>query len=678
MWFMRLPRLVLVLLVLGAIAARGVAADPPAVTEKKDAPPAPPTGSIDERISRLIDQLGDDRFAVREDAQAELARIGAETLDALSEAAEKNPDIEIAARARYLVGMIPVEWTRKDDPAEIRQAMRDYDNLDTEGRLDRIRQLSAGGTPSHVAALCRLVRYERSQVISKRAALAIIEPRRRMTLGSIQRQVITAELGKSRRPAATWVALFNQAEGPPAGVWRAVANAQLSVSNATLSAAGSCGDFGALLAWQIDHSLPSAASAIGWDAAVHAEETVLEQNPDDTQPEIVAGLLRYEVNLYERAGDAELARGAMERLVAQERGDTETLVELIPWLIRHKAWAIIDNLATRFADRFKQEAILGYSLAQVRLAQDNATLAQQLADQAFAINPADSATHLEIAKRLQERGLVDWAVREFRRVIEIGPPENITTLDAQITLAELLHDRQDELSAAKVLEQGLATLEKATKPGNNAQNVRNLLEPHMKTLRAKVHYYYACQHAAMSEFDKEREQLVLASREDEFDADVLIALIRLPNLTPELRQRTNELIEKAARQFRNQIESDPSDPMHYNQLAWLLSNTDRNQEEGPALLARIAQALARSAGLSRHAGALLLCLGRFRERRQVSEQGGRAHAPHRLDGAAVGIVSQSAGRSARAGEMNGPIFLPFRGAPRCRPSRFVSATCTWR
>ncbi len=88
------------LLVLTALSAH---AKEPSVRTDETAPTATASGpaaaeTLQARIARLIEQLGDNRYAVRQQAQEELARLGPEAFDALSEA-QNNDDVEIASRA---------------------------------------------------------------------------------------------------------------------------------------------------------------------------------------------------------------------------------------------------------------------------------------------------------------------------------------------------------------------------------------------------------------------------------------------------------------------------------------------------------------------------------------------------------------------------------------------------
>ena len=72
-------------------------------------PPAAPSAndqlSQNDRVKQLIDQLADEKFAVRDAASAELVKIGRDALPALKEAL-KSEDPNIKSYAEYLIGRI--------------------------------------------------------------------------------------------------------------------------------------------------------------------------------------------------------------------------------------------------------------------------------------------------------------------------------------------------------------------------------------------------------------------------------------------------------------------------------------------------------------------------------------------------------------------------------------------
>src|SRR5688572_15532073 len=160
-----MPRLLLSALFAAALtlsAAIGTAAD------------SSPTDEGGRRIAELIEQLGDLDYFVRERAQEELAKLGFEAFDAL-EAAEFSDDIEIAARAKYLLRRMRVDWAVEGDPPLVRELLADYEQQSESSRRERMEQLVRLPDDAGLPALCRLVRFERSFTLSKQAALTLIE-----------------------------------------------------------------------------------------------------------------------------------------------------------------------------------------------------------------------------------------------------------------------------------------------------------------------------------------------------------------------------------------------------------------------------------------------------------------------------------------------------------------------
>ena len=158
-----------------------------------------------QRIERLIEQLGDDDYLVRQQAQEKLVEFGFEACDALA-AASTHEDLEIASRAKYLLRLMQVEWTVPSDPREVKAILTDFGRLSVEERSKRIGQLAALPDGMGVVALCRLVRFEKSAVLSKHAALEILklEPFDAELRGQ-RADLLREHLSPSRRTAVNWV-----------------------------------------------------------------------------------------------------------------------------------------------------------------------------------------------------------------------------------------------------------------------------------------------------------------------------------------------------------------------------------------------------------------------------------------------------------------------------------------
>ena len=87
--------------------------------------PAPkePALSQDQQIAKLVQALGDKDYAVRQRAEDELARIGFAAYEALTMAANHD-DLEIAARARYLLRKYEASWPARKTCRRCRKSFR--------------------------------------------------------------------------------------------------------------------------------------------------------------------------------------------------------------------------------------------------------------------------------------------------------------------------------------------------------------------------------------------------------------------------------------------------------------------------------------------------------------------------------------------------------------------------
>ncbi len=314
------------------MAPRGMAAD---------TTPAEPISAS--RIDKLIKQLGDKDYFVRQHAQEELARAGFDAFDALS-AASSDPDLEIASRAKYLLRLMRVEWTMAGDPPDVKRCLDRYESEDYRTRLKRIEQLAALPRGEGVAALCRLVRFERMPRLSKSAALALLgtgTPPSNTIIETVKRS-----LGNCRRPGAQWLLAWTRIEREP---------------DAVLSQ---------------------------WQGFIVGEQKLAAT---ETSAEIVATLARFRIGQLKKLGKTDEAMAAIKRLVDLEHGDVQSLFELLQWLVEQKAWKAVDDLAKRFARQFATEPALAYGLAVAYQEQGETDRAEATAARGPGLNPGNSS-----------------------------------------------------------------------------------------------------------------------------------------------------------------------------------------------------------------------------------------------------------------------------------------------
>jgi tetratricopeptide (TPR) repeat protein len=302
----------------------------------------------------------------------------------------------------------------------------------------------------------------------------------------------------------------------------------------------------------------------------------------------------------------------MHQMVLIERGDSASLVELVNWLTQRKAWTVLDEVAERFAASFEIDALLAYTLCSARHAQGNHELAEQTAEKALKISGENAIDHLSVADRLLEHGLTEWSDRELRYIIAQSPIASPVAVQARVVLSDSLHDRRLDQEAADVLKDLVEAMD--SDPAVQ-QQVSQLLQPRDKSpnfLRAKMYFYLAGNAANQKNAREERELLDKALEQDSQDLDVLIGLYRLPEENAQRRAHLVKLIKTVVDDCRAAIEEEPDQPSNYNELAWLVSNTEGDFDEAMRMSQKsveIVRAGAEKPGELRRVGQFLDTLG---------------------------------------------------------------------
>lgn len=540
--------------------------EPPPAAATQPAAANPPN---DARIAKLIRDLAADQFIVRERAQVELEGIGVAAFDALDEVRDSE-DVELAMRVRYLLRVQTSAWIQEDDPSEVRGVLKRYGELNETDRRTQMERLAAYGHSHALAALCRLARFEPSPVLSKQAALfvmgapiaASVEARAAL------QATIDRAMGNSRRPAATWLRQYGQTlVAPDSQIDKMVA------------------------AWRLTLAAESRELASG----------TLRGGYPATNAAIVRDLHRWQFDYLSGVKrDADASAVATE-LLGAVTGTAGELADLVSWLAERRLWTHIETLATRFENEFSRSAPLAYRRAEGRIRQGDLEGAERIAAEAFDLSP-DSAKHLEMGLELRDRGLVDWAEREFRKVLtqsQLGETEDLT---ARHRMAEMFYDHDRPLDAAKIWRELCDKLD-------NDEAVRERFGERRQFFRSRMHFFYAKQHLAAGEIAQAREQLDQGIRHDPHDADVLIAMHRLPNSDDAWRQRTKTLVAECATYFLTlvqrwelilpQVEASEEAVENLanscNQYAWLVGNTGGDVEMAVKMSLRSVELMPKSA-----------------------------------------------------------------------------------
>ena len=166
----------------------------------------------------------------------------------------------------------------------------------------------------------------------------------------------------------------------------------------------------------------------------------------------------------------------------------------------------------------------------------------------------------------------------------------------------MLHDQGEDLDAAKALERFVKNLAALRWPGEArpaqprgpavpgqprkapAQKQQRPQEIDAaslvpKQILSRMNYFFACHWEKQHDAAKRREYLDWALNSCSEDVDVLIACYRLSAQPPEYHAKIVALIKKAATRLQEQIEGEPEEDSTYNQLAWLVGNTEGDLDQ---------------------------------------------------------------------------------------------------
>ena len=471
------------------------------VASASERPAAPPSS---QHIQRLIEALGDANYFVRQKAESELRKIGFAAVDALT-AAGDHDDMEIAMRARRLLAAIRNNWVVPGESPLVSPLLANYEAQDDCSREVRILQLIALPEKQGIPAVCRIIRYERSLLLAKTAALGLLQAMAGQSAEADTTATVAKHLRACRRGAARWVA-----------------------------------------AW-LETRQDATAFAKRWTGFIGDEEELLRRQPGDTSLAVIEGLLRFQVAALRKMGQSAEAAASVQRLIGLRRNQPAELAALLKWFIEQKDWS-----ATRLAEKsckatIAESADLLYLAAEARLRQGDAATAAAAAGLALRLDSnsddASLAAHFQAARTLQQRGRFDWAAREWQYVIHSAPPHSQVGVAAARCLAELHHDLEEDDRAAETLggiDEAFAGRSDQWPLFDQESDVATTLG----ALRARKHYFEACRWKARGDQARQRKCLDKALATQFFDIEALIACYQMPDSPAEYRAKVRALIEK--------------------------------------------------------------------------------------------------------------------------------------
>jgi Flp pilus assembly protein TadD len=499
-------------------------------------------------IDQLIANLGDDNYAVRTRAEEQLLRMGPEAFDELNAAADSK-DLEIAERVQSIIQRLQMQWARRDDPAEVRRILVRFGAESEDRRLERVEELAQLEEGAGGAALCRIARFDASPLVSRRAATGILK----LELDADQRRAVAAawktELGKSDRAPVLWIELYLRELDDPQ---RAIAD---------------------------------------WAKANAAELEVQKHETGVTDQYTIRTLLNRQLERCHELDQRDETTAALIAMVdtyydANEPDRLDVgLAWAMQWIMDHKRWDALEPLEDKFEHHFKKSRFLLYYLAAASADAGREERANEIAQQAFNLAAEDDAIRVVIASAVAQFGQLDWAEREYRRIIEKSPTIDRYAMEARSDLATWLHDRDEFQAAADLLAEFCDAIDADAKAKRRLiaeidgdPRMRGGLE-RVKGIEARRYFYLACVDEQRKDYEAQRAHLTQAAEKYDEDPDILIALYRLPTGTDDQRQAVTATIRRVAGDIQAEINEFPTEQVYYNQWAWLIANTEGDQQK---------------------------------------------------------------------------------------------------
>ena len=512
---------------------------------------APPPGSEPARRgpktpADWIAELGHDVYARRERAEAALRRMGLQALDVLHEA-RWHADIEIATRAARLIEAIEVQWALPGDPPQVKAILRRYPEEPVTSRPALFEQLAHLESSAGLVPLARLARYERSEVLSKEAALVVValSPPRKDAKAIAAR--IRKTLGTSRRPAATWIR-------------------------------------SALASWDN----PQQRIAM-WNQLAQEESQRFVVHPGASSRKLLRIIYRGQASALWRSDRQAEAREAASRYLEMVEDKRHVLLEAADWFVDRGWPSLVAQLRRRFDASFREHPDLFFRLAEAYRRTGKEKRADTVADEAWhLLQTSGPFQALMTALRLERDGYFHWAMHLYRRHLpQDGPPTLAQEILAARSLAELLYSLERFREAADVYDK----LIRPDAEAEQRQRIERLVDMSSDELASRAAYFRARYFEKAGRPAELKKTVRRAIQLDAHNIEALILAYRASRNDAAWRSDVRRAIREAVAWYQESIQHDRKELVHRltpsqrrpieshlallaNQVAWLVANTE--------------------------------------------------------------------------------------------------------
>ena len=503
-----------------------------------------------QKVAELIAQLGDTNYAIRESATQQLRMIADHAIDQLLDAADQSNDLETALRAQWILETVSL--IRPDDPPEVADLLKNFSSRSLSQQISALSRLIRLEENAGITPLARLIRTNRSASTSYLAALILLQEWRPADPYWPQLAAhVPDELAMSQRPAALLInrlIIFSQKADNP--------ESKLNVRKDAFK--------------NFETAVDQFLELMPFKAQTFLDYTTTREVRDLAREIVVRCHARAAIQAGLPDRGVAVAKELLEFIPKSSDKYLLTTADVLFWAAHSGLANLVNYLPESLQATIENQAITLYAAARCEQLNGNETLADEMARRAFALSSDKTNEQMLAAVRLDHWGLVDWADREYRRVITAPTLSAQQIIPFSIQWAELLNDFDRCNEASAVLNDVL------TGSHGTIKNIRVMdsLGYSKEALAARQKFFLSRADKEKNNREKERQALDKALDEYPEEIDTLIAYYHFPGLLPADKEHIVKLIQGALKKLQQRIDREPDEPNSYNEYAWLVANTE--------------------------------------------------------------------------------------------------------
>ena len=503
-----------------------------------------------QKVAELIAQLGDTNYAIRESATQQLRIIADHAIDQLLDAADQSNDLETALRAQWILETVSL--IRPDDSPEVADLLKNFSSRSLSQQISALSRLIRLEDNAGIKPLARLIRTNRSARTSYLAALILLQewgptdPYWPQLVAPVPN-----ELDTSKRPAALLINRlidFSQVADSPENK---LDQKQDAFEN-------------------LETALKRFLELTPFDTQTFGSNTTTRGVNDLAREIIVRCHARAAIQAGFPDRGVAVAKELFEFIPKNSDKYQLATADVLFWAAHCGLANLVNHLPESLQATIENQAITLYAAARCEQSNGNETLANEMAQRAFALGSDKTNEQMLAAVRLDHWGLVDWADREYRRVITAPTLSAQQIIPFSIQWAELLNDFDRCEEAAAILQDVL------TGSHGTIKNIRVMdsLGYSKEALAARQRFFLSRADKEKNKRKSERQALDKALDEYPEEIDTLIAYYHFPGLLAADKEHIVGLIQGALKKLQQRIDREPDEPNPYNEYAWLVANTE--------------------------------------------------------------------------------------------------------